>query len=105
MLLIIVGVIVGAAFGSTFLGDQGWVTGSILGALAGIILQQMQKIGTLESAVKNLLEMQAKTSQQITLLKNNLQGNFQTDLGNAAQKTAIDQDTSTHSTSTHSIKN
>jgi uncharacterized membrane protein len=73
MSVLVVGVITGIVFGSIFLGYKGWFFGALLGGLAGVVLQQIKKIGALESAVKHLTDEQLKTNQQLALLKNNLQ--------------------------------
>ncbi len=73
MIVLVVGALAGIVFGSIFLGYKGWFLGALLGGLTSLVLQQIKKIGLLESAVKRLTDEQLKTNQQLALLKNNLQ--------------------------------
>jgi len=73
MIVLVVGALAGIVFGSIFLGYKGWFLGALLGGLTSLVLQQIKKIGALESAVKQLTDEQLKTNQQLALLKNNLQ--------------------------------
>ena len=70
MVLIVIGVAAGIITGSLLFGSNGWIIGAFIGALAGMISKQAQKIGFLETAVKSLTEEQALTKQQLKLLKN-----------------------------------
>lgn len=72
MVLIIVGVLTGMGVGALWFGYDGWVIGAFIGALAGMVFKQAQRIGLLESAVKTLTEDQALTKQQLKVLRNNL---------------------------------
>lgn len=78
MALVIIGVVLGAAFGAAALGYNGWILGAAMGGLAGLVLKQIQKIGLLETTVKILQEEQLKTNHQLNQLKNNLQAAPQT---------------------------
>jgi uncharacterized membrane protein YiaA len=73
MIVLVVGALAGIVFGSIFLGSKGWFLGALLGGLTGLVLQQIKKLGALESAVKQLTDEQLKTNQQLALLKSNLQ--------------------------------
>jgi len=73
MLLMIVGVAVGIITGSLFLGDHGWSVGALIGGLTGVVLQQIQRINSLESSVKALGEEQQKNQTLLHALKNDLQ--------------------------------
>ena len=61
MVLIVIGVAAGIITGSLLFGSNGWIIGAFIGALAGMISKQAQKIGFLETAVKSLTEEQAVT--------------------------------------------
>lgn len=73
MIVLVIGALAGIVFGSIFLGYKGWFLGALLGGLTGLVLQQIKKMGALESAVKHLTDEQLKTNQQLALLKKNLQ--------------------------------
>ena len=73
MIVLVVGTLAGIVFGSIFLGYKGWFLGALLGGLTSLVLQQIKKIGVLESAIKQLTDEQLKTNQQLALLKNNLE--------------------------------
>ncbi|MET0357028.1 MAG: DUF2339 domain-containing protein [Cellvibrio sp.] len=72
MVLIIVGVLVGIGAGALWFGYDGWIIGAFIGALAGMVFKQAQRIGFLESAVKTLTEDQTLTKQQLKILRSNL---------------------------------
>ncbi len=70
--LTVIGAVLGVLFGWGFLGYHGWGIGALVGALTGLVLQQIQKIGLLEKSVATLKDDQAKTNQQLIQLKNEL---------------------------------
>ncbi|MFO1387753.1 DUF2339 domain-containing protein [Cellvibrio sp.] len=70
MVLMIVGAVLGLLFGWGFLGYQGWVLGSMLGGLAGLVIHQLKKITLLEKSLQLLKEEQFKISHQLSELKN-----------------------------------
>ncbi|GGY70831.1 membrane protein [Cellvibrio zantedeschiae] len=76
--LMVAGAILGILFGWGFLGYHGWGLGALVGGLAGLVLQQIQKIGLLEKSIQALKDDQVKTSQQLALLKNELLDKFAT---------------------------
>ncbi len=60
MQLVIAGFVIGAIFGSAYFGYHGWVLSALLGGLAGLVINQKQKLEQLEQRIKQLAEEQTK---------------------------------------------
>lgn len=72
MVPVVIGIIVGVVFGAVLLGYKGWIIGAFVGGLTSFVMQQMNRISSLERLIQNLTDKQLALGKQVEKLQNSL---------------------------------